>query len=376
MPRFLALTSKGLGSVLENELKGNQYKVLKSSQTRTLFECNWQRLYEAHLRLRTATRILMPVLDFTAYNNEELYHQIKKHDFTKYIQPHQSLKIVTSIHSTEGPFSNPMFVSQKIKDAIVDMFRDKYDRRPDVDKKADLQVWVRIKGPQVSVSIDLTGESLTKRGYRTFSGEAPLREHMAAGLLLLTQWNGNQSLLDPMCGSGTFLIEAALIALDKGPGLYRKDFGFLHHLNFQKEAWDKAKVDVENKIRNKMDINILGYDINPGMLDVARKNLQKAGLQDSINLQQRALKDLKNTENAKYIIVCNPPYGERLKGRDRLEELYGEMGKVLKQEFKGSELWVLSGNKDLTPYLRMKSDKSYSVDNNSIDCKWLKYSLF
>lgn len=376
MPRFLALTSKGLGAALESELNGLDYKVLKSSQTRTLFECNWQKLYEAHLLLRTATRILMPVLDFTAYNNEDLYNQVRKHDFTKYIKPHQTLKIVTNIHATEGPFSNPLFVSQKVKDAIVDQFRDKFDKRPDVDKQADLQVWVRVKGPEISLSIDLTGESLTRRGYRAESGEAPLREHLAAGLLILTKWNPEEkSLMDPMCGSGTFLIEAALMALNRGPGTYRKEFAFFNHLNFQKSAWEEAFKNVRAREKTSLPNALVGFEINPSVIETAKRNLVRAGVSEYIKLQQRAMKDLKNP-GGEYVIVCNPPYGERLTNKDRVEDTYIDMSKVFKSEFRGSDLWILSGNKDLTPFLRMKSERSYSIDNNSIDCKWIKYKLY
>jgi putative N6-adenine-specific DNA methylase len=376
VPRFLALTSKGLGTALESELKNQNYKVLKSSQTRTLFECNWQRLYEAHLMLRTATRILMPVLDFTAYNNEELYNQIRKHDFTKYIRPDQTIKIVTSLHEKEGPFNNDLFISQKVKDAIVDQFRDKYQKRPDVDKQADLQIWVRTKGPEFSVSVDLTGDSLTKRGYRTESGEAPLREHLAAGLLILSKWNPQEkSLLDPMCGSGTFLIEAALMAINRGPGTFRKNFAFFKHLNFQKTAWDEAVMKVRSEESLQVPHKILGFEINPSVMETAKRNIARAGVADFIHIQQRAIKDLKSP-GGEFIIVCNPPYGERLVNKMRVEDTYIEMSKVFKEEFKGSELWLLSGNKDLTPFLRMKSERSYSIDNNSIDCKWIKYNLY
>jgi 23S rRNA G2445 N2-methylase RlmL len=377
MPRFLALTSKGLGVTLENELKQLDFKVIKASQTKALFECNWQRLYEAHLRLRTATRIIMPVLDFSAYNNEDLYNNIKRHDFTKYISPDQSLKIITSIKDENGPFNNGMFVSQKIKDSIVDMFRDKFNKRPNVDKNADLQIFVKIKGANVSVSIDLTGESLTKRGYRKFQGEAPLREHIAAGLLLLSHWKGETPLVDPMCGSGTFLIEGALIAINKGPGLYRKNnFAFCKHLNFQKESWEKAQSQVKSEIKTESKTAIWGFDVDPRMINSAIENIKTSELTDYINVKQLALRDLKNPVGAGALIVCNPPYGERLKAKNKVEELYIELSRTLKTEFKGCSLWMLSGDKDLTPFLRLKSEKAYKVDNNGIDCKWLRYDLY
>lgn len=375
MPRFLALTSKGLGGVLEQELKDLDYKVLKASQTRALFECNWEKLYFAHIMLRTATRILLPILDFTAYKNEELYKQIQKHDFTKYISPKQSIWVVCNSSDKNGPFKNDVFVAQLVKDAIVDQFRDKYDQRPNVGKQADLQIWIRMKGPSFSVSIDLTGPSLTQRGYRTEAGIAPLREHIAAGLLKLTKWDRQKDLLDPMCGSGTFLIEGALIALNKGPGLYRKDFAFHKHVNFQKEAWVRAKQLAERLIKPELPIQILGYDIDPRMVEMARNNVKRAGLEKFVKIEQRAIKDLKNTLNHP-LVVCNPPYGERLKEKVLLEETYKDLGNKLKTEFKETEAWLLSGNKELTPALRMKAERAYAVDNNGLDCKWLKYPLY
>ena len=376
MPRFLALTSKGLGGVLEQELRDLDYKVIKASQTRALFECNWERLYYAHLMLRSATRILLPVLDFTAYKNNELYKQIQKHDFTKYIGNHQALWVVANSSEAKGPFKNTVFVSQLVKDAIVDQFRDKTGERPNVAKNADLQIWLRMKGPKFSVAIDLTGKSLTQRGYRPLSGEAPLREHLAAGLLGLTQWKGERDLVDPMCGSGTFLIEAALISLRRGSGSFRKNFAFMKHKGFQVEAWERALNKAKFSVKNEFPHKIIGFDVDPRMVEAAKNNIKNAGLEKFIHVEQRAVKDLKNPGLKAPLIVCNPPYGERLKGKSSLEETYKDFGNVLKQEFKGGEAWILSGNKELTPALRMKAERSYSIDNNSIACKWLKYKLY
>ena len=220
MARFLAITSRGLGDALNREVVDLGLKVLNHNQAGVLFESNWQQMYSANLCLRTATRILLPVLDFAAYDPDQLYGNMRRHDFTKYINEDDTLAVVATV-SEAGPFPNELFVAQKVKDAIVDQFSNKYGRRPSVDKKnPTMKVWVKVKGSNISVSIDTSGESLSQRGYRQDQGLAPLREHLAAGLISQTGWRGECTLIDPMCGSGTLLIEAALLVLNKGPGLY------------------------------------------------------------------------------------------------------------------------------------------------------------
>ncbi|WP_374032220.1 class I SAM-dependent RNA methyltransferase [Bdellovibrio bacteriovorus] len=213
------------------------------------FESNWEGCYKANLHSRLASRILKPVLDFTAYQPEELYSQILRHDFTKYIKPNQTISIDASVN--ESKMRDQRFVAMKVKDAIVDQFREKFGVRPDVDNtNPDLRIHVRAIKNQFNVAIDTSGDSLFKRGYRKEVGDAPLKENLAAGLLRLSEWDRQSPLVDFMCGSGTFLIEAAMMSLNIAPGINRKGFGFQNWLNYEEETWEKVvqeAMDAEKK---------------------------------------------------------------------------------------------------------------------------------
>ncbi len=212
MPRFLAITSRGLLDSLESELQSIGIKRVRKLGDSVEFDSSWSDLYRVHLESRIATRVLLPVLDFEAYNQDDLYHAIfKRHDWTQYIFPQQTLRVESHVREHKN-LRDQRFVAMKTKDAIVDQFQNKFSERPSVgdEEKADLRVVIRLIGPKVSVALDLTGESLSNRGYRKVTGEAPVREHVAAGMLRMAKWAPPVPLVDPFCGSGTILIEAAL----------------------------------------------------------------------------------------------------------------------------------------------------------------------
>lgn len=373
MPRFLATTSPGLAEVLESEIQDLGLKVLGKNQVGVRFESNWQGCYLANLKLRTAIRVLMPVLDFSAYQNDDLYFNVKKHDFTKYISAHQTIAVDATV-SDSPKFKDQRFVALKVKDAIVDQFREKFDKRPNVDSKdPHLKVHVRIKKNDVSVSVDTTGEPLFKRGYRRATVQAPVKEHMAAGLLMMSGWKPGVPLVDPMCGSGTFLFEAALMAMNKAPGLLREDYSFMYWKNFQDEAWEKVYEEVKaEEIPLPDDQILVGYDNFYKAIDASMKNAEVLGLQNKILFKKQELEELRAPAESG-IVVVNPPYGVRLGEVERLEEDYARLSKALKENFQGWEFWILSGQKELTPVLRMKSKQRYPVQNGPIECRFLGY---
>lgn len=374
MPKFLALTSMGLGQVVKQELDELGFKSLKASQSSAEFDGSWAECYRANMQLSTATRIVLPVLDFPAYDYDELYYNLlRKHDFTKYIEPHQTLSIDAT--TSDPALSDQRMVAMKAKDALVDQFRNKFKERPSVDSKnPDLKVLVKIVKSQVSVSIDTTGRPLSFRGYREEQGDAPLREHVAAALLKWANWDVTKPLVDPMCGSGTFLIEAALSKLKSSPQFSDRHYAFQNLKNFKADVFDALKKDIFKAKSDLPAIRILGFDQDPSVIEKARRNAQRAGVTEFIKFSATPLSQLRLPEEQGFI-VTNPPYGERLEDLDRVKDLYADIGYTFKKVAPEWDVWILSGQSELTKNLRMKADQKYPVMNGPIECRWVHYKI-
>ncbi len=374
MPEFFASTPKGLVEALEKELQELGLKVLDRTAGGIFFESNWEGAYKANLHSRVASRILKPVLEFTAYQPEELYEQILNHDFTKYIKPNQTICIDATIK--ESKMHDQRYVAMKIKDAVVDQFREKFGVRPDVDNNSpDLRIHVRAMKNQFMVAIDLSGDSLFMRGYRKEVGEAPLKENLAAGLLLLTEWDRQSPLVDFMMGSGTFLIEGAMMALKIAPGLHRKHFGFQRWLNYDQEAWGKLVDEAISQEIDELPFKFYGYDVDRRMIVAAKENARSAGVDHVIEFKREPVATVIPPVE-KGLAIVNPPYGARIGDEDNLRDVYRDLGFTLKHRFKGWDCWILSGNKDLIGDLKLKSTRKHFVFNGNIECRWLKYSMF
>ncbi|WP_415062708.1 THUMP domain-containing class I SAM-dependent RNA methyltransferase [Bdellovibrio sp.] len=374
MPQFFASTARGLVEPLEKELKDLGLKVTDKYIGGVFFESNWEGCYKANLHSRLASRILKPVLDFTAYQPEELYTQILRHDFTKYIKPTQTISIDASV--SESKMRDQRFVAMKVKDAIVDQFREKFGVRPDVDNEnPSLRIHVRAIKNQFNVAIDTSGDSLFKRGYRKEVGEAPLKENLAAGLLKVTEWDGQSPLVDFMCGSGTFLIEAAMMAMNIAPGINRKRFGFQNWLNYEEAAWEKVVQEAMDAEKEELPFKFYGYDIDNRVLKNAKDNAKRAGVDQVIEFKKEAVATVEPPVE-KGMIVVNPPYGARIGDEDNLRDVYRDLGFTLKHRFKGWDAWILSGNKELIADLKLKSTRKHFVFNGNIECRFLKYSMF
>lgn len=374
MAHFFASCPKGLADLLEEELKNLGLKTWEKSAGGVLFESNWAGCYKANLNSRYASRILKPVLDFPAYQNDELYHNIRKHDFTKYIKPNQTLAIDVVVK--ECKLHDQRFVAMKIKDAIVDQFREKFGVRPDVDNEApDLRIHVRGIKNQYAVAVDTSGDALFMRGYRLKTGEAPLKENLAAGLIGLSGWDRKTSIVDLFCGSGTLLIEAAMMALNIAPGLQRKKFGFMSLMDFDEKSWEQIIQDAIDEEKEELEFKFYGNDIDKKVLDIAKRNARNAGVDDHIIFKNTAVSIALPPEE-KCLVISNPPYGSRIGDEDNLKDVYRDLGFTLKHRFTGCEAWILSGNKDLLQEMKLKSTRKHFVYNGNIECRFLKYEMY
>lgn len=377
MPTFLAITSRGLLEPLTEELKEMEIKYVKQRSDCVEFEGSWAELYRVHLKSRIATRILMPIADFVAYNEDDLYKNVfKRHDFTKYITPQQTLRIESHVRENRN-LSDQRFVALKTKDAIVDQFWKKYNERPSVgdEEHADLRVVVRVVGTQVSLAIDLTGDSLSLRGYRRFAGEAPLREHVAAGMLKIAKWEAPTPIVDPFCGSGTLLIEAALSASQAPAMKRRRQFTFEKLRGFQQQVWLDMKPKDSRRAPPSKPF-LFGYDKDPSVVEKARANARAAGVENWILFQQRDVRELKAPAVVEPgILLTNPPYGERLGDKPMAIQLMADFSKTLKENFKGWNAWVLSGDSDVSAGLKLKAVRRAPVWNGPIECRLLNYPI-
>lgn len=371
MARFLVLTSRGLGEPLQEELKEIGIDKSKLQSEGVYFDGSWKDVYAVHLKSHLASRVLLPVLDFKAYNAEDLYSAIfKKHDFTKYITPDRTFAIEAHV-TDHKEFRDQRFVALKVKDAIADQFRQKFDRRPDVDaKNPQFRVVVRVVKTDVSVAIDLTGSPLSHRGYRLQAAAAPLRENLAAGLVRLAGWQPEMPIVDPMCGSGTILIEAAMMARNLLAD--RRKFLFQNLESFQKEAFDQARAQFK---RRNPELKLFGFDKDPRVLEQARENAERAGVREWIHFRTSDVLSLKPPIATPGLVISNPPYAVRIETLSSAKALWKDLSQTLKTRFPGWTCWVLSGNKDLTKSFHLKNERRIPIWNGPIECRYLKYPI-
>jgi putative N6-adenine-specific DNA methylase len=376
MARFLAITSKGLLEPLAEELHDIGIKQVRKLGDSVEFIGSWADLYLVHLHSRLTTRVLLPVADFTAYNQDDLYFGIfRKHDFTQYIKPEQSLRIEAHVRE-HRELRDQRFVTLKAKDAIVDQFWKKFNARPDVgsEEEAALRVVVRVVGPKVSVAVDLTGESMSNRGYRKQAGEAPLREHVAAGLLRLAKYSAPTPLVDPFCGSGTILIEAALREAGKTQMQRRRPFAFTQLRNFSSETWEALKAELQSKPAPSEPF-LFGYDLDSSVLEKAFMNAKIAGVEKWIRFEKCDVRELRAPVAAPGKIVTNPPYGLRLQDKPAATALMGDFASTMKKQFKGWDAYVLSGDSEVSAGLRLKAKQKFPIFNGPLECRLLHYPL-
>lgn len=374
---MVAKTFGGLEDVLRDELVALGGENVEPGVRMVSFEGDLRMMYKANLCTRTALRILKPIFKFTATDPDELYDTVREIDWEKYLGVDSTFAIDSTVNSNE--FRHSKYVTYRVKDGIVDHFNDKYGHRPSIRiNGADLILNVHIHETQVTISIDSTGLPLSYRGYREDQTKAPINEALAAGILLKAGYNGDVPLIDPMCGSGTFLIEAALIAANINPGIYRKGFAF--------EKWPDFDADLLAELYNddsgeRTPRNpIMGGDIDPDAVVITRKNIASARVGDFVKVVCKSVTDWKpetfeGEPLPEGMLVMNPPYGERLK-LDKMEELYAGIGKVLKENFKGWHAWILGYKNELFDAIRLKPAIKYDILNGSLECSLREYVMF
>ncbi len=367
---MIAKTFHGLEEVLANELKHLGAKDLKILRRAVGFVGNKKLMYKANLHVRTATRILKPIHTFKACDTDELYRAIQKIDWTQYITSKNTIAIDNTVYSED--FKHSKFVTYKAKDAIVDQFFNATGERPSVRLvNPDLRINLHIDHNTCTVSLDSSGESLHKRGYRIEETTAPLNEVLAAGLILLSGWDKKSNFIDPMCGSGTILIEAALIAYNIPPGLYRNEFSFQKWKDFDPKLWSEL---YNEDVEKDFNAEIIGADISAKAIEIAEKNIRNAGLKRKITLNLTALQQFE-TPPEKGLLITNPPYGERLKIKD-MQALYEMIGERLKHNFTGYDAWILSHKKEGFDSIGLRPSKKINLYNGALECQFRKYEMF
>ena len=372
---MLAKTFKGLEQVLATELVQLGANNVQVERRAVSFTGDKRMLYTANMCLRTASRVLVPILSFKAQKADDIYEQVKALDWSQYMTIKTTFQIDATVYSDY--FRHSQFVTYRVKDAIVDYWMERENQRPSVKLEgADLYLNVHIAGDRVTLSLDSSGESLHKRGYRVANTQAPINEALAAGMLLLAGWNGQSDFYDPMCGSGTLLIEAALIARNIAPGVYRQGFAFEKWADFDADLWD----DVYNDDSRERDFKhkIYGSDAGFYAVQAATKNIQSASLQRDIEVKQIRIEELRlaetNTEGA--LVMINPPYGERLSQDKNVLRLYQDMGTALKHQFSGATAWIISSNEDALKCVGLRPAKKIHLVNGDLECLFNKYELF
>lgn len=370
---MVAKTFQGLEDVLADELRSLGAVDVEPGRRMVSFKGDLAMLYRANMCCRTALRILKPIYKFTASDPDELYSVIKEFDWDSVLSLSKTFAIDTVANSDE--FTHSHYVTYRVKDGIVDYFRDKYgpDSRPKVRlQDADVMINVHISGERVTVSLDSSGESLHKRGYRVAQTEAPINEVLAAGIILKSGWKGDAPFVDPMCGSGTFLVEAALIAAGINPGVYRRKFAF--------EAWPDFDADLFDSIYNddsaerEVKFPIMGADISPKAVAIALENLKSAGVAKYVDLQVKSVQRWDEAPENCYV-VTNPPYGERISADD-MDGLYAAIGTKLKHVFKGCRAWIIGYREEYFRKIGLTPSQKLPIYNGALECELREYVIF
>ena len=368
---LIAKTSMGLEPVLAQELTQLGANNVQIGRRMVSFTGDKEMMYRANFQLHTAIRVLKPIKHFKARSADDVYNNVKDVDWSRYIAKGKTFAVDSVVYSEE--FRNSHFVSYKVKDAIVDQFREKTGDRPNISlTNPDIRLHIHIADDDATLCLDSSGESLHRRGYRQESVEAPLNEVLAAGMILMTGWKGDCDLIDPMCGSGTIAIEAALIARNISPGVFRKGFAFEKWPDFDADLFERIYND--DSAERPFEHHIYGYDIDMKAVNTARLNVKAAGLSQDITIEQQDFKNFKKPAE-KSIIIMNPPYGERISTPDLLGT-YRMIGERLKHEFGGNEAWILSYREECFEQIGLKPSIKIPVYNGSLECEFRKYTLF
>lgn len=383
---MLAKTFKGLEEVLAKELIELGANDVQLERRAVSFRGDKALLYRANLCLRTASRILVPIVEATLTPKKKniapedlLYEAVKRVEWSRYMSVENTFAIDATVYS--DTFRNSRFVTYRVKDAIADYWMEHANKRPSVAVEApDILINVHIAKEHLTLSLDSSGESLHKRGYRVANTEAPINEALAAGMLLMAGWKGQSDFYDPMCGSGTLLIEAALIARNIAPGVFRQAFAFEKWPDFDAELWSDIYNDDSQE--HEFTHKIYGSDASFYAIQQAAKNIKSAGVQKDVELKQIRMEEIKisnlqsSISNPSPLVMLNPPYGERLKSNKEMEDLYSAIGSTLKHQFAGATAWIISSNDAAMKCIGLKPSRKVRLLNGELDCQFNRYDLF
>ena len=370
---MIAKTSFGFEDILIDELKTYDAIDIRKGTRAVFFSGTLETMYTINLNSRISLRVLKPIRTFPAANEQQLYDEVKKIDWSEFLSADDTLAV--DAVTVKSNLTHSLYISLKTKDAIVDQFRDKTGKRPDVDLRfPKVRINVHLSDNIASVSLDSSGDSLHKRGYRVQQGEAPLNETLAAGMVLLSGWDRNSPLTDIMCGSGTILIEAAMIARNIAPGSFRNEFGFERWIDFDAPLWESVKQKAKSIEKAELDFPITGIDRSHQVISHARENANAAGVAQEITFHEMPFEHYTPTETAQ-TIVTNPPYGGRLTDTD-LFDLYKNIGDQLKKKYQGSVAWVLTANRDAAKYIGLHASRKIQLYNGALECRFLKFELY
>jgi putative N6-adenine-specific DNA methylase len=370
--KWVAKTFFGFEDITAAELRALGAQDIKIGSRAVEFAGDKGFMYKANLAVRTALRILMPIGHFKAIDDRQLYASIGNINWTDYLKPDQTFWIDATLHSPY--FTHSQFVAQRVKDAIVDQFRARTGQRPNIDKDfPTIRIDVRIDRENCTISLDSSGASLHQRGYRSRTNIAPINEVLAAGLLLRSGWDGRSDFLDPMCGSGTLLIEAAMIACNIPANINRKEFAFEKWADWEPELFETIIDSLMHKTR-EFHYSIVGYDKAPSAVEKARENVANAQLDDYIDIKQASFFDQTKEIDGPLHIVFNPPYGERLDVDT--EAFYKRIGDTLKQQYPNTQAWFITAQLEALKHVGLKPSHKHTVFNGSLEARFVHYELY
>lgn len=369
--KLIAKTFQGLEDVLAKELTALGAKEVTPGRRMVSFMGNKELMYRANFSLRTAVRVLKPIATFKANDADEVYDAVKAINWNDYLDLETSFAVDSVVYSEE--FRHSKFVAYKVKDAIVDFFREKTGKRPNISiTNPCVKFNMHIAETDCTLSLDSSGESLHKRGYREATVESPINEVLAAGMIQLTGWHGECDLIDPMCGSGTIAIEAALIARNIAPGVFHKKYAFENWKDFDRDLLDEIYNDDSQE--KDFEHHIYAYDIDKNAVQIALTNVKSAGVAADVTVTAQPLQQFKQPEE-KSLMITNPPYGERISSPNLLG-LYRTLGDRLKHQFVGNDAWVIGYREETFEQIGLKSSLRIPLFNGSLDCEFHKYQIF
>ena len=380
MSRYFVSAARGTENVVATELNA-----LGSTKTEVVrggvyYEGDQDLFYRSQLWLRVGNKVLLPLRSFPCRSAQDLYDGVKKFRWETFLTKGKTFALDCTISGRNAPdLQHSHFAKLKAKDAIVDRLRERTGERPDVDiDRPDVPIVLYLRDGELTINMDATGGSLHERGYRPKDSPAPLKETLAAALIALTEWDAKSPFVDPMCGSGTILVEAAWKAANLAPGLLRRRYSFQQWPDFYEPRWERLKQEALQKLTPLPDNMIFGFDTSPKYLQLAKESITRARISEGkIVLQQRALKDFTLPEGlAPGVLLVNPPYGERLGNEEELKDLYSLLGDTFKQKFKGWRCYVFTGNMELAKHIGLKASRRMELFNGAIDCRLLRYDMY